>query len=201
MKRLLLIFLLICAPLAAEVTFDFEKPDIEPLNAYFAEYEERMKSEFFAQYAEAKAMGPMTNPWMFEAEAKKTTYNAKLIVIDVTGYDYRGGAHGMPIRDVLVFDAETYESLTQDQWLVEGVYDELSRFTREGMIAQDFEADDWMLKGTAPEATNFPVVIPRLEGLEVVIPPYQAGPYSMGTPSVTIPWSKANRLIKPDYRI
>jgi peptidoglycan-N-acetylmuramic acid deacetylase PdaC-like protein/uncharacterized protein DUF3298 len=180
--------------------FEFEFPEVPQLKSFFQSYENDLRQEMNSEFDRAKAEGDIYNPWSLSAKAE-VAYQGKFWAVAVEGYDYRGGAHGMPVLGVYYFDAQTFEQLPQSRLLADGAYESLSRLTREGLVSQGFAADDeWMIEGTKPTADNFQLVIPSEEGVKVIFNSYQVASYSRGTPSVELSWDVADKLFKESYK-
>lgn len=180
--------------------FKFEFPKEAQLQSFFQKYEKDLRDEMNAEFNKAKSEGDIYNPWSLDANGR-VTYKGKFWSVMISGYDYRGGAHGVPLLDVVYFDPETFETIPQSDLLADGAYDKLSRLSREGLVKQGFAADDeWMLEGTKPTPDNFPLVVPDKEGVEVIFNSYQVAPYAAGTPSVKLGWDVAGQLFKQAYR-
>ena len=138
------------------------------------------------------------NPWESEGGYQVAWADERRLILVWQGYDYRGGAHGLPVMDVTVLDAEQPDSLLPPSSLFSdeaGALEALSRATRANLDEQmlgDQSQDEWVLKGTEPHWENFHVVYPmQTDGpprWEVIFPSYQVAPYSAGTPTVEIPW-------------
>lgn len=208
MKRLLLlclIALLTGAGLAENEnldapTFNISFPNEPAIQLFLDNYRNKVKAEIQKDFDETRAETGIFNPWSLDLTAE-VTYKGPFWCVVMSGYDYRGGAHGIPFLDVVYFDGETKAEIQQEEVLIPGALEELASLSRAGLIKQGFDAEDeWMLKGTEPTAENYQVVAAKKEGLEVIFPSYQVAPYAAGTPSVMIPWSKAKSLIAERYR-
>jgi hypothetical protein len=138
-------------------------------------------------------------PWESSGGYQAVWEDPRHLVLLWKGYDYRGGAHGLPVLKVTVLSTEHPDSLLppsslfRDDASVLEVLSSASRQSlREQMAQQRTEVDEWMLKGTEPGWQNFGVVYPtRVDGpprFEVIFPSYQVAPYAAGTPTVQIPW-------------
>jgi hypothetical protein len=159
-----------------------------------------MRQEFLGEYEELKKDGDFHNQWTLDVSAEQT-FESPFVALFVQGYDYRGGAHGLPILDVLYFDSQSKQPLKQEELLVPGAYESLSKLSRKGLESQGFASDDdWMLAGTEPSPENFQIVVPTKDGLVIHFSSYQVAPYSAGVPSVTIPWAEAAELFREAYR-
>lgn len=186
------------SPVTAEFKFDF--PDEPQLRSFFQNYEKDLREEILAKFEEARAEGPMHNSWSLDVGAE-VTYKGKFWVVQFSGYDYRGGAHGVPHLNALYFNPETFEQIPQDQLLRDGAYDTLSELSRKGLVEQDFDPEDeWMIQGTVPTPENFALVVPHQEGVRVIFNSYQVAPYAAGTPSVELSWPVAAPLFREAYR-
>ena len=202
------LLLLFISPLQAEESkpkapeFTFNAPQIEGLHDYFAQYEEKLRSNFMDDYEHTLAEPDITftNPWVLEVTGEKT-YHGKFIAVFLGGYDYRGGAHGLAYLDVIYFDAESKEEIPQSDLLEDEALEKLSALCRQGLIEQGFQRkDEWMLEGTEPFEKNFKVLVPREDSVDLIFPPYQIGPYSAGAPEVKLSWETVGPLLNPKYR-
>lgn len=136
------------------------------------------------------------NPWESSGGYQVVWEDAQHLVLLWQGYDYRGGAHGIPVMEVTVLDAEQPDSLLPPSSLFSDeakVLEALSTATRAGLASQFSEGlDEWALKGTEPVWENFSIVYPsHVDGpprFEVIFPSYQVAPYVAGTPTVEISW-------------
>ena len=207
LRRFLIIFLLCVAPVLADGDKEITAPSIEvkiekvtELKAFLGDYESKLRNEFQKDFDEAKAEGGIYNPWSLDVDGK-LTYRGKFLAMIMRGYDYRGGAHGVPYMDALYFDSQTHKQLEQSSLLETGAYQKLATLCRKGLIDQGFEPDDeWMLKGTEPTAENYALIVPSKENVEVIFNSYQVAPYAAGVPSVNLSWSEFSPLLKAQYR-
>lgn len=175
-------------------------PKIAGLEPFLNDYEKRVKTKFLQAFEEAKAEGTVRNNWSLEVSSE-LTFDQALMVLAFTGYEYQGGAHGLPVLDVAYFDKKTKKPLKQEDVLTKDALARLSKISRTSLVKQGYDAnDDWMLKGTAPTRDNFRLVIPREDYLEVLFFSYQVAPYASGVPSVKIPWKQAGSLFQQPYR-
>lgn len=136
------------------------------------------------------------NPWESSGGYQVVWQDPDHLVLLWQGYDYRGGAHGLPMMEVTVLSAEQPDSLLPPSSLFndeEKVLQALSTSSRAGLASQFADGlDEWALQGTEPTWDNFALVYPtQVDGparFEVIFPSYQVAPYSAGTPTVEIPW-------------
>lgn len=202
--RYLLGFLLmvLALPCAAE-TYDLkiEIPSAKGYESFVKEYKAKATDEFVKDFNQAKAEGGHMNPWSLSMNGT-FEYQGKFTVLAIGGYDYRGGAHGLPVLDVIFFDSTTHQPIPQSALYKDPAqaYARLSKLTRADLVKQGFDKDDeWMLKGSAPKAENFTGVVPTKEGVTVIFPSYQVASYAQGQPSVELTWDQLKDLFKAKY--
>lgn len=183
---------------APDIKIEFPK---EPALQKFLEgYKADVVQEITDAFNEAKAEGGIYNPWSLDLNAR-VTYKGRFWALAFNGYDYRGGAHGVPYLDVVYFSEGGGKQIAQADLLAPDALKKLAEWCRADLVKQGFEAnDEWMLKGTEPKAGNYKLIIPEEKGVEVVFNAYQVAPYAAGEPSVTIPWNKAKELFVEKYR-
>jgi hypothetical protein len=138
------------------------------------------------------------NPWESQGGYQAVWADNRRLVLLWQGYDYRGGAHGLPFMEVTVLDSEQPDSLLppsslfNDEAAVLEALSAASRASLQEQLTGDQDEDDWLYSGTSPKWENFTVVYPTsVDGpdrWEVIFPSYQVAPYAAGTPTVTIPW-------------
>lgn len=157
-------------------------------------------------FAEAEKEGYKLNPWSSDGDFSVVWSDSKTLVVRWSGYDYRGGAHGLPFLEVQVLSLDSPTKLHPSSYLFNqdrGALEEISKLARVELakvLAEDSGLDDWALKGSAPKWDNFRVLYPVLEdgkaAFEVIFPSYQVTSYAGGTPTVSLdfeklaPWAK-----------
>ena len=208
-KRILEFFLIVLLmyPVGGEEKisppeFSFKGPQIPGLEQYFSEYEEKVRSNFMADYQHTKSEPDIeiVNPWSMDLKAEQS-YSGKFLTVVVRGYDYRGGAHGITFLDVLYFDPSSKKELSQKDLLEDNALETFSTLAREELVKQGFEAkDEWMLEGTEPFVKNFKFIAPSEEGVTIIFPSYQIAPYAAGVPEVKLPWEKVREAFNKTYR-
>ncbi|WP_110685862.1 RsiV family protein [Salinicola aestuarinus] len=119
-------------------------------------------------------------------------------VIQLDGYLFSGGAHGLPLTDYMVIDRDTLTVVSLDDMLLPGqhpAYERaLARAHQRWMDGDDIMVNEanWPLSTSGNAA-------PLAEGLSVKYQVYELGPYAIGQPTLTIPYSELGGVIKPRY--
>lgn len=118
------------------------------------------------------------------------TYVTVLLLTEVDS----GGAHPNTAVGAFTFDRATGARLSLTDWVRPGrlsaTLAALSARTRgllPAVLGPAYERS-WVEDGTAPTITDFGVLVPRPEGLEVVFQQYQVAAYALGMPAVVVPW-------------
>lgn len=116
-------------------------------------------------------------------------------------YQYTGGAHGLPSRDLLVFDPALKRQLDLDAILIAGkesqldalVYDAYKQWVRSDMQADvaDYE-QSWPYFFS--ETFSFDE-----SGMWFLYQPYGIAPYASGMPQLHVPYSKLRGVLQPRY--
>lgn len=150
------------------------------------------------EFEEIRRANPdyVPSPWGSEGSYHLAWQDERRLILTWHGYDYRGGAHGLPIIEVTVLDTQEPDSLLPPSSLFidqTEVLRTLSEVSRQKLAEQFTDPlDEWAIKGTEPSWENFSLVYPvNTESpahFKVIFAPYQVGPYAIGTPSVEIPF-------------
>jgi hypothetical protein len=166
---------------------------------------------------DAKAMKRDGFPYRMHEFQQKWTALADtpgVLVLQSDGYEYTGGAHGMPFTSALIWDRAKGARLgTGDvidlprfAMLATSRYcDELNRQRKEkrGLAVKPDSTDPF---DACPDMTKqqvFPISAKgkALDTVRIVIGPYEAGPYAEGDYTIDLPMDAVLRpAIKPAYR-
>lgn len=148
-----------------------------------------------------ESAGEYFMPYSCDSNFRYISYNdGKLINIMQEGYDYYGGAHGMPSWNSMIYDLNTGETKTFGDLfdITEEELDELAvRYVTEHMN----EIGEYYWDGyeeTVKEYTNLKDAQFYLtdEGAVLYYAPYMLAAYASGFQEVTIPYSE----LKPNFR-
>jgi len=184
---------------------DGSVPAIAKANAALRARIEAIVGDFVSDHRELSAAeadgAPLGPPWSLEIGHSTPYRTDKLAVIRLDGYDYRGGAHGMPIIETLLVDLIDGRLLTPadlfrpgSDWLQLLSDQSVAALKDRDLLGPDM---DWLRRGTAPEADNYQLLQPGPNGLTIVFPPYQVAPYAAGIQEVLVPWDALSGLLNP----
>lgn len=125
----------------------------------------------------------------------------RLLAIPFTGYEYTGGAHGMPLILPLIIDLSSGERVPPEGLFASGSpwLERLSELSLVALQGRDLlSADDqWLREGTAPRLENFSLLFPGPDGLTVTFAPYSVAPYAAGIQEALIPYAELSGLLNP----
>lgn len=133
-------------------------------------------------------------------EPKYIGHKANIEMIDISGFSYMGGAHGVSYVNHFAFDMKNKQLLTLDDILLPN-----KKSALENIVKQSFKT--WLINAeTNPEehlqswefhlTDNFTFT---KEGVQFLYQPYEITPYAMGMPELVIPYQQLKGIIKPEY--
>lgn len=136
---------------------------------------------------------------------KEIFKNDNFVTFVNEGYEYLGGAHGMPWRYGQTF-YRTGKPLGWDLLaLTPQNQSHLRDLIAKGLLDDYFKTNKWETTGlwVADNIKELPLptIPPYLmeEGIEFIYGPYEIGPYAIGQPNCVIPLSQLNDLLNPLY--
>lgn len=125
----------------------------------------------------------------------------RYLAIPFTGYEYTGGAHGMPLNLPLVIDLASGRRVPPEGLFRPGTnwLERLSEHCLKALRGRELlSADDqWLREGTAPTLENYGLLLPGSDGLTVTFAPYSVAPYAAGIQEVLIPYRELKGLLDP----
>ena len=163
---------------------------------------EALVAAFRTEQREAAAQGGRQDAdWSLLIESEPPERSAHYLAVLITGYDFRGGAHGMPIIEPRVF-ALTDGRRIPPAGLFRPDADWLG--TLAGRCYAELKLRDlagtdegWLRSGTEPKAENYRLLFPGPAGLRVIFPPYAVAAYVEGTQEVLIPYRDLTAILEP----
>lgn len=156
--------------------------------------------DFFNQSAQANNGADTVVHYSASLEAKEVSHHDDLMVLELQGYVMTGGAHGMPFSNYMVIDERTHQVVTLDDMLQEG---EKPAF--EAALKTSWQ--DWQDNsdvGQTLDPINWPFspsdnAAPMEDAMAVTYSPYALGPYAIGMPTLTIPYSDLEGILKSRF--
>lgn len=169
---------------------DFVQPDLMAEQIQFVQ---------FAQQADLD--GDITHEWWFDSRASIEYVTPGLLSALVTASNYTGGAHSNVTYwsyNVALVGTRLRPYGLGDLFLPDsGWAAELSRLVLADLREQEAA---FVMSGMVSElsADDLQVFLLSPAGLQFILAPYQVGPWSAGTYTVTVPLSAVRRLLDPD---
>lgn len=113
------------------------------------------------------------------------------------------GAHPNTFYRTFTFDRTTGKELAlADLFLPKAKYlarlSAIARFELPKQIGE-FADVEYITQGTTPEAVTFQTFALDEQHLIIIFPPYQVGPYSLGTQTLRIPLITLKDILKPEF--
>ncbi|GAP66218.1 hypothetical protein MBSD_n1521 [Mizugakiibacter sediminis] len=198
----------------------------EPLAAALRAYADQARRAFM-QTLEGGAAPDADIPWQLKLEFGVAAHTADFIGVRARGGSYTGGAHALPLVASFNYDVRERRVLALGDLFADpaaalrllAAHARRALGERAAHAAPDGsaprpEAGDaslqralaWIDEGTEPRPANYAVFLihadpaGRADGLVLLFPPYQAGPYALGTQEVQVPAAAFAALLKPRYR-
>lgn len=167
----------ICAFNRSAYTKNIGKILKEESKMYFEEYREETGGEFTGL------------AWFFENEIRPAAYCSEYITMNATGYDYRGGAHGMPFNYCVTFRMNDGHRMTWADYTDNG--DEIRPFIKEELDSEWF--------GDGSDLQPLPYNEPWISGSDIVFhyTPYEIAPFAAGMPEAALHYTSIEKWLKP----
>lgn len=114
------------------------------------------------------------------------------------------GAHGNGYYRTFTFRKDSGAALPLEQLFLSGEYPNiLSEKTREKVATALGEGNydrEYLEAGTTPDADNFQNFYLEDDTLVIIFPPYQVGPWVIGTQEAPIPRAELGTILREEYR-
>lgn len=114
---------------------------------------------------------------------------------------YTGGAHYERMDEIFYYDEKKQKEVQISEIINNNkyFYEYLSKIAKKELKKNNssliFE-DELLNIGLEPKEENFKYLIFTKEGLKIIFPPYQVGPWSSGELSIIIPYEKLDSFLK-----
>lgn len=153
--------------------------------------------ELFAQSEKANEGMSAPRPYAATLEAKEVDHHDDLLILELNSYVYTGGAHGMPGTAYMVIDEKSRQIVTLDDMLKAGqkpafeaaLKTAWQRWHEKSEAGLSLDPDHWPFVPSDNAA-------PLSKGIAVTYNAYDLGPYAIGQPTLTIPYSDLEGILK-----
>ena len=172
-------------------------PEYEELSAAIARTAERWRASFVAA-AESTAASGSAAECVFMLSWRPVQISSRYISVLLEGYQYSGGANGMPLLASFTWDStETRLTTLEDLFSEQAdAYEYVSAYAREELTGRlctpESDPDGTVRRmieaGTAPLHENFGVFTVSPDAVTIYFNKYQAAPGSAGVQTVQIPY-------------
>ncbi|WP_087720697.1 RsiV family protein [Salinicola salarius] len=122
-----------------------------------------------------------------------------LLVIELDGYLYSGGAHGLPLTSYLVIDRDTQQVVALDDMLLPGqrpAYEAALKRAHQRWLKTDQASGLSEMQWPFALSDN---VAPLVDGLAVKYQVYDLAPYAAGQPQLMIPSAELDGVLEARY--
>jgi uncharacterized protein YecT (DUF1311 family) len=161
----------------------------------------RGEANEYAEGPDTEGEGWAGPDWSLTIDYDLPHLTDRYLAIPFSGYEYTGGAHGMPLLLPLVIDLSSGQRVPPEGLFASGSnwLERLSERCYAGLQGRDLlSADDqWLREGTAPKLDNYNLLFPGPEGLRVTFAPYSVAPYAAGIQEVLVPYGDLTGLMNP----
>ncbi|MGB3617315.1 MAG: DUF3298 domain-containing protein [Catalinimonas sp.] len=148
----------------------------------------------------ARFANDATYQWRLRREVEVVRFDS-IVGLRLDGYEYTGGAHGLPVRRYVNVDAATGNVLSLDALLSADAQEQLcklaeDRFRRQQGVAADAslqEAGFWFEEERFFLPENF---LAGTDSLYFQYQPYEVGPYAVGMPRVAFAREEIKQLLE-----
>lgn len=139
--------------------------------------------------------------WETWLQAKLVDQHGDLLVVELSSYLYRGGAHGMPGRGFINYSSHGQRALQLGDLLLPGqeaaFWQAAGEAHQRWFTAQQIDNPEEFRRIWPFQQTNNIALLKDKVLLKYDV--YALAPYTMGHPSLEIPYSRLKGILKPEY--
>lgn len=194
---------------------------IPELDAWLRSNGAKLRARFLKQALEDKAAaardGWTFNDYSYQEEYRVVADTPDILVLLSDGYVYTGGAHGMPVNTAIIWDRKRRQRLAIADMIALSRLSAVGgeRFCTELDRQREEKRGEPVRQGDPDQLDDFTrcvdmtkqLILPvsgqgnALDGIRVLIGPYEAGPYAEGTYVIDLPMDESlMTAVKPAYR-
>ncbi|OLO05045.1 DUF3298 and DUF4163 domain-containing protein [Salinicola socius] len=174
-----------------------DNPDGNPMGQ--ATTFEDFSSQLFAAAQSARQDVPELPGYEADLKADVVADRDGLLVIELDGYLYSGGAHGLPLTSYMVIERDKQQVLDLDDMLLPGqrpAYEAALERAHRRWLQSDQAFGLSELQWPFATSDN---VAPLKAGLAIKYQVYDLAPYAVGQPQLMIPYPELDGILKPRY--
>lgn len=167
----------------------------------------QLRDQFIGQAMAAREEGfPFDQPWTLALKLRSLIDSDALVVLELEGSEYTGGAHGLPLLASFVYlPPPADQVMAIEDWFVDdeiwsriseaAIAELVAQFSERDGKAPDTDALEWISGGAGPDPANFALYRPVLDGdgliraFAISFQPYQVASYAEGMPVIELPAS------------
>ncbi|KAA0015191.1 DUF3298 domain-containing protein [Salinicola corii] len=155
--------------------------------------------QVFAASRSAREDVPQLPGYEADLKADVVADHDDLLVIELDGYLYSGGAHGLPLTSYMVIERDTQQIVDLDDMLQPGkrpAYEAALERAHQRWLETD------QANGLSESQWPFIVsdnVAPLADAVAVKYQVYDLAPYAVGQPVLTIPYGDLEGIFRPRY--
>lgn len=139
--------------------------------------------------------------WELSGSATRLDRRGNVLTLELSSYEFTGGAHGMPATHWLNWDLGAQKALPLSAIIKPGqekAFWDLARQAHAKWLKNEANADEnfrkaWPFEKTADYRLTD-------DGVQLLYDVYTIAPYVMGEPELTIPWDQAKAVIRPRFQ-
>ena len=163
-----------------------------------------LSKSFMSGYADFRKDRPKsTLQFLLDAKARILRQDSSLTTVEVTGYSYTGGAHGVSYTSYVNWNTAANKSIALSDILIDGYHAQLTQGAEQIFRKQEKLSDTTKLtngrtyffkddKFSLPDAY---VITPL--GIKFLYNVYTIKPYAAGPTELLVPYAQIKSLIKP----
>ncbi|WP_110656490.1 RsiV family protein [Salinicola halimionae] len=155
--------------------------------------------QVFAASRSARRSVPEMPGFEADLKAEEVADHDDLLVIELDGYLYSGGAHGLPLTSYMVIERGTQQVVELADMLLPGqrpAYETALKRAHQRWLQTDQASGLSEMQWPFAVSDN---VAPLEDGLAVKYQVYDLAPYATGQPQLMIPYAELDGILKARY--
>lgn len=139
--------------------------------------------------------------YSLNSQASVIRQDSTLITLELSGYEFKGGAHGLTLTRFINWDTRQHKNLQLNDVFVEGYEPKLNAiaekvFRKEELLSDSASlSQDYFFKGGKFSLNNNFSFTPL--GIRFLYNVYEIKPYAAGQTSIEIPYNQLKKLLRP----